>query len=84
MGGQDGFVSIEVSPYLAHDPEQTLVEVRRFWHAIDRPNLTVKISSTPVGLPAIRRALSSGINSNITLIFFLENSHQEYDKAHHT
>jgi len=75
-GGQDGFVSIEVSPYLAHDTERTLFEVRRFWQAIDRPNLMVKIPSTPAGIPAIRRALAEGININITLIFSLENYRQ--------
>src|SRR5438874_12595289 len=74
--GQDGFVSIEVSPYLAHDTEGTLKEVRRFWHTIDRPNLMVKIPSTPAGVPAIRQALSEGININITLIFALENYRQ--------
>jgi len=71
--GQDGFVSIEVSPYLAQDTEGTLAEVRRFWHTIDRPNLMVKIPSTPAGVPAIRQALASGININITLIFSIEN-----------
>jgi transaldolase len=74
--GQDGFVSIEVSPFLAHDTEATLTEVRRFWHTIDRPNLMVKIPSTPAGIPAIRQALSEGININITLIFSLENYRQ--------
>jgi transaldolase len=74
--GQDGFVSIEVSPYLAHDTEGTLSEVRRFWHTIDRPNLMVKIPSTPAGIPAIRQALASGININITLIFSIENYRQ--------
>ena len=72
-GGQDGFVSIEVSPYLAHDTEGTLGEVRRFWQSIDRPNLMVKIPSTPAGIPAIRQALAEGININITLIFSIEN-----------
>jgi transaldolase len=75
-GGQDGFVSIEVSPYLAHATEQTLVEVRRFWHTIARPNLMVKIPSTPAGIPAIRQALSEGININITLMFSLDNYRQ--------
>jgi len=75
-GGQDGFVSIEVSPYLAHDTEKTLAEVRRFWHMIDRLNLMVKIPSTPAGIPAIRQALSEGININITLMFSLENYRQ--------
>lgn len=71
--GQDGFVSIEVSPYLAQDTEGTLAEVRRFWHTINRPNLMVKIPSTRAGVPAIRRALTEGININITLIFSLDN-----------
>jgi transaldolase len=74
--GQDGFVSIEVSPYLADDTERTLAEVRRFWHAIERPNLMVKIPSTPAGVPAIRQALAEGININITLIFSLDNYRQ--------
>ena len=74
--GQDGFVSIEVSPYLAQDTEGTLSEVRRFWKAIDRPNLMVKIPSTPAGIPAIRQALAEGININITLIFSIENYRQ--------
>src|SRR6266550_1767399 len=74
--GQDGFVSIEVSPYLAQDTEGTLSEVRRFWETIDRPNLMVKIPSTPAGVPAIRQALTEGININITLIFSIENYRQ--------
>src|SRR5215469_10143512 len=76
MDGQDGFVSIEVSPYLADDTAGTLAEVRRFWHTIDRPNLMVKIPSTPAGVPAIRQALAEGININITLIFAIENYRQ--------
>jgi transaldolase len=71
--GQDGFVSIEVSPYLAQDTEGTLSEVRRFWETIARPNVMVKIPSTPAGVPAIRQALAEGININITLIFSIEN-----------
>ena len=74
--GQDGFVSIEVSPYLAQDTERTLKEVRRFWETIDRQNLMVKIPSTPAGVPAIRQALAEGININITLIFSIENYRQ--------
>ncbi len=75
-GRQDGYVSIEVSPYLAHDTEATLTEVHRFWRSIERPNLMVKIPSTQEGIPAIRQALSEGININITLIFSLENYRQ--------
>ena len=74
--GQDGFVSIEVSPALAHETQATLTEVRRFWHTIDRPNLMVKIPATNAGIPAIRQALSEGININITLIFSLSNYQQ--------
>jgi len=74
--GQDGFVSIEVSPYLSQDTKGTLSEVRRFWQTIDRPNLMVKIPSTPAGVTAIRQALAEGININITLIFSIENYRQ--------
>ncbi len=74
--GQDGFVSIEVSPMLAHETEQTLAEVRRFWRTIDRPNLMVKIPATSAGIPAIRQALTEGININITLMFSLSHYQQ--------
>ena len=67
--GNDGFVSIEVRPELAHDTMGTIAEVRRLWKACDRPNVMVKIPSTQEGLPAIRRCLSEGININITLLF---------------
>jgi transaldolase len=70
--GQDGYVSLEVSPDLAHDTEGTLNEVRRFWHMVNRPNLMVKIPATPAGIPAIEAALTEGINVNITLIFSLD------------
>src|SRR5262249_48933300 len=56
---QDGFMSIEVSPYLAQDTKKTLAEVRRFWHTIERPNLMVKIPSPPTNVPAIRQTISS-------------------------
>jgi transaldolase/glucose-6-phosphate isomerase len=67
--GGDGFVSVEVSPYLARDTEGTLNEARRLWRRGARPNLFVKIPATPEGVPAIRQALSEGINVNITLLF---------------
>jgi transaldolase len=70
--GKDGYVSLEVSPDLAHDTEGTLSEVRRFWKMVNRPNLMIKIPGTPEGLPAVRQALSEGINVNITLIFSIE------------
>ena len=70
--GQDGYVSLEVSPDLAHDTQGTLSEVRRFWKTVDRPNLLIKIPATPEGIPAIQQALTEGININITLIFSIE------------
>lgn len=69
--GRDGYVSLEVSPELAHDTEGTLSEARRFWKMVDRPNLLIKIPATPAGIPAIEAALTEGININITLIFSL-------------
>jgi transaldolase len=76
---QDGFVSLEVSPDLAHDTDATLSEVRRFWKMVDRPNLMVKIPATPECIDAIRQALSEGINVNITLIFSIEVYRQVVD-----
>jgi len=70
--GADGFVSIEVSPKLAHDAERTLVEARRLWKALNRPNIMIKIPGTKAGLTAIRKALTEGININITLLFAVE------------
>jgi transaldolase len=77
--GQDGYVSLEVSPDLAHDTEATLSEVRRFWKLVNRPNLLIKIPGTPEGVPAIRQALTEGININITLIFSIETYRQVVD-----
>jgi len=67
--GRDGFISIEVSPYLAMDTGQTIEEVRRLWHEVGRENLMVKIPATRPGLPAIRAMIAEGININITLLF---------------
>lgn len=67
--GSDGFVSIEVNPDLAHDPERTLEEARRIWETVDRPNLMIKIPATELGISAIRQAITEGINVNVTLIF---------------
>ncbi len=69
---QDGFVSLEVSPDLVHNTEGTISEVRRFWKMVDRPNLMIKIPATQEGIPAVRQALTEGINVNITLIFSIE------------
>jgi transaldolase/glucose-6-phosphate isomerase len=69
--GRDGFVSLEVSPHLAHDTDGTISEARRLWEAVNRPNIFIKIPGTLEGLPAIQQALSEGININITLLFGL-------------
>lgn len=69
--GADGFVSFEVSPYLAHDTDGTVVYAKRLWHAIDRPNLMIKVPATDAGIPAITRLLAAGINVNVTLMFSL-------------
>jgi len=68
-GGNDGFVSMEVSPMLAHDTAGTLAEARRLWAAVGRPNVMIKIPGTLEGLPAVRDALAEGINVNVTLLF---------------
>src|SRR5215510_6493375 len=67
--GVDGFVSLEVSPYLAHDTVGTMQEARRLFHAVDRANVFIKIPGTPAGLPAIEEMLYGGIPINITLLF---------------
>jgi transaldolase/glucose-6-phosphate isomerase len=66
---RDGYVSMEVSPRLAHDSEATLAEARRLWAMVDRPNLMVKVPATPEGIPVIETLLSEGINVNVTLLF---------------
>ncbi|MCG5246662.1 bifunctional transaldolase/phosoglucose isomerase [Methylorubrum extorquens] len=67
--GADGYVSLEVSPYLALDTEETLNEARRLHAAVGRDNLMVKVPATPAGLPAIRQLTAEGISVNITLLF---------------
>ena len=74
--GGDGFVSLEVSPTLGRDTEKTIVEARRLWAAVDRPNLMIKVPGTKEGWPAIERLLTEGININITLLFSLEHYRQ--------
>jgi transaldolase/glucose-6-phosphate isomerase len=74
--GQDGFVSLEVSPTLARDTEKTVAEARRLWAAVDRPNLMIKVPGTKEGWPAIERLLAEGVNINITLLFSLEHYRQ--------
>ena len=69
---RDGYVSVEVSPYLAHDPEGTLEEARRLWKTVARDNVMIKVPGTPEGIPAFRQLISEGINVNVTLLFAQE------------
>jgi transaldolase / glucose-6-phosphate isomerase len=69
--GGDGYVSLEVSPYLANDSQGTIAEAKRLWNLVERPNLMVKIPATMAGIPAIRQTIAAGINVNVTLIFSL-------------
>jgi len=69
--GGDGYVSLEVSPYLANDTEKTLAQAKKLWAQVNRPNLMIKIPATKAGLPAITGAVAAGININVTLIFSL-------------
>ncbi|MGM4919220.1 bifunctional transaldolase/phosoglucose isomerase [Tardiphaga sp. 813_E8_N1_3] len=69
MKGDDGFVSLEVSPYLANDTKGTIIEAERLWASVKRPNLMVKVPATPEGLPAIQQLIGEGISINVTLLF---------------
>jgi transaldolase len=66
---RDGYVSLEVSPFLGYDTKASIEEARRLWKAVNRPNVMIKIPGTPQGLPAIRQCLEDGLNINITLLF---------------
>lgn len=70
--GNDGCVSLEVNPHLAYDTKGTIVEARRLWRALDRPNVFIKVPATAEGIPAIQKLISEGINVNVTLLFGLE------------
>jgi transaldolase len=69
----DGFVSLEVSPHLAHDTAGTIADAHRLWGRVDRPNLMIKVPATPAGVPAIEDLTAAGINVNSTLMFSLDN-----------
>ncbi len=81
--GGDGYVSLEVSPYLAYETEKTIAEAKRLWAWVNRPNLMIKIPATQPGLPAITETLAEGINVNVTLIFS-QNRYMEVMDAHLT
>jgi transaldolase/glucose-6-phosphate isomerase len=69
---RDGYVSLEVSPLLAHDAAGTLEEARRLWQAVGRQNLMIKVPATREGIPAVQQLISEGINVNVTLLFAQE------------
>ncbi|HZM90900.1 MAG TPA: bifunctional transaldolase/phosoglucose isomerase [Blastocatellia bacterium] len=73
----DGYVSLEVSPLLAHDTENSIAQARRLWSTLNRPNVMIKIPATPEGIPAIQTLIAEGININVTLIF----SQTTYDQV---
>jgi transaldolase/glucose-6-phosphate isomerase len=68
----DGYVSLEVSPHLANETPETIDEARRLWKTVNRENVMIKIPGTAEGIPAIRQAISEGININVTLLFAQE------------
>jgi transaldolase/glucose-6-phosphate isomerase len=68
----DGYVSLEVSPYLAHKTQETIAEARRLWKTVSRPNVMIKVPGTPEGTPAIQQLISEGININVTLLFAMD------------
>ena len=79
--GQDGWVSLEVDPNLAHDTQATIAEAARLHDMVDRPNVLIKIPATPEGLPAIEETIAAGIPVNVTLIFSLQR-HREVAEAY--
>jgi transaldolase/glucose-6-phosphate isomerase len=70
--GLDGYVSLEVSPHLAHDTEGTVQEARRLFETVNRPNVMIKVPGTPEGVPALTRLIAEGINVNVTLLFAVD------------
>lgn len=70
--GKDGYVSLEVSPYLGHDTQGTIDEARRLWKAVNEKNLMIKIPATPECVPSVRQVIADGINVNVTLLFSLD------------
>jgi transaldolase len=77
--GDDGYVSIEVSPHLAHDTDATVSEARRLWKLLARPNVLIKVPATTAGITAIQRLIGEGINVNVTLLFSIDRYRQVAD-----
>lgn len=72
LDAKDGYVSLEVSPYIADDTDATIAEAQKLWAAVDKPNLMIKIPGTLAGAPAISASIAAGINVNVTLLFALD------------
>jgi transaldolase len=72
LDSRDGYISLEVSPYIADDTDATIAEAQKLWHAVDKPNLMIKIPGTMAGGPAISATIAAGINVNVTLLFAQE------------
>ena len=72
LDAKDGYVSLEVSPYIADDTDSTISEAQKLWSAVDKPNLMIKIPGTLAGGPAISATIAQGINVNVTLLFALD------------
>ncbi|MDO8700766.1 MAG: bifunctional transaldolase/phosoglucose isomerase, partial [Deltaproteobacteria bacterium] len=70
--GADGYVSLEVSPHLAHDTERTISEAKRLRAAVGRPNVMIKVPATPAGIPAIEELIAAGVSVNVTLMFSMK------------
>jgi transaldolase/glucose-6-phosphate isomerase len=81
LDSKDGYVSLEVSPYIADDTDATIAEARKLWAAVDRPNLMIKIPGTLAGAPAISATIAAGVNVNVTLLFSQE-AYQRVAEAH--
>ncbi|HWJ70077.1 MAG TPA: transaldolase [Sphingobium sp.] len=72
LHGKDGYVSLEVSPYLANQTDATITEARRLWGLVAAPNLMIKVPGTAAGAPAVRQLTADGLNINITLLFAID------------
>jgi transaldolase len=72
VNGEDGYVSIEVSPGAANDANATVAEGKRLWSTVNRPNVMVKVPGTVEGAKAVRQLTATGVNVNITLLFAIE------------
>ena len=83
LDAKDGYVSLEVSPYIADDTDATIAEAQKLWRAVDKPNLMIKIPGTMAGGPAISATIAAGINVNVTLLF-AQSAYQRVAEAYAT